>query len=306
MHEVSRGEAFLALHILSGMASMANLWDSTVLPLLEARSPKTVIEIGANEGNQTRLIAAWASAHGAILHAIDPKPAFDPDEYERRWSGHVVIHRATSLDALAAIGPADVVLVDGDHNWYTVVNELEQIDRLNPDWPLVVLDDVGWPYGRRDMYYDPDQVPAEGRQPFRKGKLRRFRSGGGGLKRLHLAGKDEVSTGFLCARHEGGPRNGVLTAVEDFLAGSDRDLLLLANDGTAGLAVLVSAEALAASPALERALEGVHDVEYAIEISPVYAARALPAAGGRSGPSGSRRLRSVSRRLHARARRGGA
>jgi hypothetical protein len=47
-----------------------------------------------------------------MLHAIDPKPAFDADACERRWSGHVAIHRATSLDALPGIGPADMVLVD--------------------------------------------------------------------------------------------------------------------------------------------------------------------------------------------------
>jgi hypothetical protein len=64
------------------MASMANLWESTVLPLLEASSPKTVIEIGANEGNQTRLIAAWASPHDSMLDVIDPKPAFDARDYE--------------------------------------------------------------------------------------------------------------------------------------------------------------------------------------------------------------------------------
>jgi hypothetical protein len=261
------------------MASMANLWGSVVLPLLEARSPGTVIEIGANEGNQTRLIAAWAKAHDAVLHVIDPRPAFDRDAYEREWSGHVVVHETTSLSALPQIGAADMILVDGDHNWYTVLNELEQIDKLNDEWPLVVLDDVGWPYGRRDMYYDPDRVPAEHRHPFRKGKLRRFRSGGSWRRRLRLARGDQVSTGFLCAKHEGGQRNGVLTAVEDCLASTDRELLLFAHPGTAGLAIVVTADALAAAPALHRAVAGIHDVEYAIEIAPVYAARSVPGAG---------------------------
>jgi hypothetical protein len=261
------------------MASMSKLWDSIVLPLLEARSPKTVIEIGANEGNQTRLIASWASGHGALLHVVDPKPAFEPDAYERRWAGHLVAHRTTSLSALPAIGSAEMVLLDGDHNWYTVLGELREIDRLNPDWPLVVLDDVGWPYGRRDMYYDPDVVPAEHRQPFRNGKVTRFRSGNRRLRRIRFAPRgDEVSSGFLSARHEGGPRNGVLTAVEDFLAATGRDLLLLAHPGTAGLAIIVSADALRDSAPLRQAVASIHDVEYAIEISPVYAARELPGA----------------------------
>jgi hypothetical protein len=286
------------------MASMAQLWDSTVLPLLEAHSPKTVIEIGANQGSQTRLIAAWASEHRAVLHVVDPMPAFDTDAYEREWSGHLVVHRTVSLSALALIGSADMVLVDGDHNWYTVLNELGEIDRLNSDWPLVVIDDVGWPYGRRDMYYDPETVPAEHRHPFRKSALRRFRSDGGGLRRLRSAlGREELSTGFFNATHEGGPHNGVLTAVEDFLSNTDRDLLLLAHPGNSGLAVILSDPALRQSPTLRRAVAGIHDVEYAIEISPVYAARELPGDAAPSAVRPSYGPLRVSRRTLARARR---
>jgi hypothetical protein len=283
---------------------MAKLWDSTVLPLLEARSPQTVIEIGANQGNQTRLIAAWASRHRAVLHVVDPKPAFDADLLEREWPGHVVVHRAISLSALTRIGPAELVVVDGDHNWYTVLNELKQIDSINADWPLVILDDVGWPYGRRDMYYDPEEVPAEHRQPFRKGKVRRIRSNDGRLRRLRSARADEVSSGFLTAKHEGGPRNGVLTAVEDFLADTDRDLLLLANRGNTGLAVLVSAGAPSDAPTLRRALASVHDVGYAIEISPVYAVRELPGDAPPAGAARSRGALRLSRGIRARAHRG--
>ena len=34
--------------------------------------------------------------------------------------------------------------------------------------PLLVLHDVGWPYGRRDLYYDPDDIPASTASPWRK------------------------------------------------------------------------------------------------------------------------------------------
>ena len=71
--------------------------------------------------------------------------------------------------------PADVVLLDGDHNWYTVDHELRQIEQSARacalPLPVVACHDVGWPYGRRDLYYDPATVPEGYRQPYRKGGL---------------------------------------------------------------------------------------------------------------------------------------
>ena len=69
-----------------------------------------------------------------------------------------------------------MVLIDGDHNWYTVLSELETIERLCDErgqgFPLVLLHDIGWPYGRRDLYYDPASIPEEHRKPYdKKGML---------------------------------------------------------------------------------------------------------------------------------------
>ncbi len=32
--------------------------------------------------------------------------------------------------------------------------------------PVLILHDVGWPYGRRDLYYTPETIPEEFRQPY--------------------------------------------------------------------------------------------------------------------------------------------
>jgi len=108
----------------------------------------------------------------------------------------------------------DVVLIDGDHNWYTVYNELLLIETLSRDagqpLPLVFLHDVSWPYGRRDLYYDPESIPAEHRHSFARLGISPTAS------RLLVRGRYNAR---LCnALTEGGPRNGVLTAVEDYLA----------------------------------------------------------------------------------------
>ena len=64
--------------------------------------------------------------------------------------------RETSLRALATIELPDVVIVDGDHNYYTVSEELRLIgDRGGgAELPLLLFHDVSWPHARRDDYFD--------------------------------------------------------------------------------------------------------------------------------------------------------
>jgi hypothetical protein len=105
------------------------------------------------------------------------------------------------------------VVIDGDHNYYTVSEELRLIDeRAGDTLPLLFFHDVGWPHGRRDDYFAPEQIPDESRQPIAEG---------GGL----FPGVKGIRPGGLpyrgAAAEEGGPRNGVLTAVEDFVSGRD-------------------------------------------------------------------------------------
>jgi hypothetical protein len=277
---------------------VVRFWDSAVQPLLEARAPKTVVEIGSRDGGHTRLIAQWASAHGAVLHVVDPQPNFDVDAYTSEWPGHLSIHRDLSLNALAQIGPAELILLDGDHNWYTVINELREIERINSEWPLVLMHDVGWPYGRRDMYYQPDAIPAEHRHAYGKGGVRKFHSA------LTQAGSNSP---ILRAEREGGPHNGVLTAVEEFFSESDSELLLFARPGPGGLGIIAGASALKSDAKLAQAVAEVHDPQYTVTISPVYGTREFGEVSRRveardGSPSWLTRVRRARQRLRRRLR----
>jgi hypothetical protein len=161
------------------------------------------------------LLAQFAAKRDISLHAVDPAPAFDVVEFEQRFDGAFEFHRERSHDALGEIGPAAAVLIDGDHNWYTVYGELARLETIaataDHHFPLTMLHDVEWPYARRDMYYDPDSIPEAWRQPWAHRGIRwgepLLDEAGGGVNG-HLANAIE----------EGGPCNGVLTAVEDFSA----------------------------------------------------------------------------------------
>src|SRR5690606_19879023 len=103
-------------------------------------------------------------------------PAFDPEEHAERFAGRYHFHQALSLEVLPSLEPMDAALVDGDHNWYTVYNELkllaEGATRAGAPLPVLILHDVLWPYGRRDLYYAPEQIPDEFRQPYREMGMR--------------------------------------------------------------------------------------------------------------------------------------
>jgi hypothetical protein len=189
-------------------ASLANNAE-LMIPCLETAGVRSIVEVGAYAGDLTRLLLDWAAGAGAGVWAIDPSPqpelvrlAEERDDLE--------LVRATSHEGLRAIPAVDAVVIDGDHNYYTVAEELRIVaERAEGETlPLVLLHDVCWPHARRDDYYAPEQVPEGERQPVVEG---------GGL----FPGEAGLRPGGLPYRwpaaREGGPRNGVLTAVEDFV-----------------------------------------------------------------------------------------
>ena len=151
----------------------------------------------------------------------------------------------------------DAALIAGDHNWYTVFHELRLITegarRHGAPLPLLVLHDVGWPYGRRDLYYAPDTIPAEFRHPHRRAGMRPGRS--------ELAASGGMSAGLWNAEHEGGPRNGVRTALDDWIAAHDRPVRTVVLPLYFGLAIVAEEERLARQPALAAALDHVESAE---------------------------------------------
>ena len=130
-----------------------------------------------------------------------------------RDSSHFKFVQTTSHEAIPALPEADAYIIDGDHNYYTVRRELELIDQTQGQkcW-LAFMHDVAWPCGRRDWYYSPERLPAEHVHPH-------SRAGGvtldqPGVVPWGFGNPAVVSVGLK----EGGPKNGVTTAIEDFLA----------------------------------------------------------------------------------------
>ena len=175
------------------------------------------------EGKFAELLLAWNRRHDGVYYGVDPSPApefrmrFDKAELDPSAAGcpHLMIN--SSLEILPTLEPCDAYFLDGDHNYHTVRAELEiigkmaRIDSRNAS-PIIFLHDVAWPWGRRDLHHESSTVPADLRQP--------------SSDRLGvLPDEDELVEGgmrspglYSIALHAGGAKNGVLTAVEDFLS----------------------------------------------------------------------------------------
>ncbi len=244
---------------------MNRFFDSSIRPLLEATQPRVIVEVGCEDGLHTTRLLAYALQHDAHLHVVDPRPSFLVEPLRRDYGRHVTFHLTISHEALPAIDPPDAVLLDGDHNWYSVIQELRLLDRRCKAWPLTFLHDIEWPYGRRDLYYAPERIPDDQRQPWARSGIVR------GKSELSPRGINAV---FANAKHEGGPRNGVLTAVEDFIEETKRDLALFIAPGNEGLGIVVDRKRLR-KRRFAKVLREVHDPRAGAELSPRHASTAL-------------------------------
>jgi GT2 family glycosyltransferase/glycosyltransferase involved in cell wall biosynthesis len=222
-----------------------------ILPLLDALNPRRIVEVGVELGTVTVPLLRWAQEHDASVHAIDPDPNLNVDRLLAEHGERLRFHRAMSLEVLAEIADVDLALVDGDHNWYTVINELRALGaRAREDGrepPVILLHDVGWPYGRRDLYYDPSAIPEAHRQPHARGGIVP------GRVELGPGLNDHLENALL----EGTPANGVLSAVEDFVAESPTPWRTWSIPGLSGMAILVSAPVFERSAALRELLDSL-------------------------------------------------
>jgi Methyltransferase domain len=228
---------------------MNRFWHRYIHPLIETAQPHLIMEIGADRGWNTRNILEYCRATGAHADIIDPAPQaslhevlaqFGPSEYR--------YFALKSVAAIPQLDTPDIALIDGDHNWATVYSELNQLharaEQNGQAPPIVISHDVAWPYARRDMYYNPDDLDASQKHPYS------YRGMLPGVSELVEHGMNGV---LANAQHEGGPRNGVLTAIEDYIASAGIEFIFRRLPFFNGLGILVPATRM--TPALQALID---------------------------------------------------
>lgn len=173
--------------------------------LFDCREIRAVVEVGVESGQVSSLYADL----GATVHCVEPAPG---DDLRAVLDGDPRLNlvEGRSPAVLADLPVADMYVLDGDHNYAVVRAELAWIMKNAPD-AVVVMNDVLWPCGRRDFYYQPSPLaPADVHPDTADGPT--------------VWHDDVTPAGFIgdgvftVAAQAGGERNGVLTAVEDALA----------------------------------------------------------------------------------------
>jgi Methyltransferase domain len=225
--DVQAGRTEPVLHSLAEFREL-------ILGCCELLGARTVVEIGCEWGYLTSALADWLAERSGTVYCIEPYPSAEFRSVVQEHAATKLI-AAASPAALRQAAPADVYLIDGDHNFWTVSAELEHIDTVSRavgKLPLILLHDVGWPWGHRDIYYSPTELPADAVRPYT------FELG-------VVPGRSDVVEGgfrsggtFAIALEEGGSGNGVLAAVDDFVA-RKTDYELIVIPSVFGVAVLV-------------------------------------------------------------------
>ena len=176
----------------------------------------------------------------------------------RALGGHPRLPSRAQPQRPRGIRDVDFACIDGDHNWYTVIHELRLLERAARESgrrpPVSILHDVGWPYGRRDMYYDPKSIPVAHRLPYERHGIR--------PDGPELVADDGLNSHLYNAIYEHQIHNGVLSAVEDFIAESGDGWKLVQVAGLSGVGVLAPPDAIAGVKGLPKALERLDSPDF--------------------------------------------
>lgn len=220
---------------------MFRFWKPVIEPIMKTIIVNHIVEIGSDNGFNTANLLEFCERNNSFLHVIDPNPKYDTDEWKERHPGLIKFYKSLSLEALPLIDEMDAVMIDGDHNWYTVYHELLLIKQCarkkKKRFPIIFFHDACWPYARRDMYYDPETIPEGFKQPHKKLGLM--------PDKKELIASGGLNQHLYNAVNEGGDKNGVLTAVEDFIANSKAKLHFKTIPIWHGLGILYSENLLA-------------------------------------------------------------
>src|SRR5579859_2056993 len=192
---------------------MFQFWDRVTAPVIEALRPQVILHIGGTDGRLVSKLIGAAARIGGALHVATLTPGFDVDAARRQVGDRLVVHRARGLAVVPLLPVPDLVLIDDDPNWFNVYHLLtalqRQADRSDRPFPVVLLTQVGWPYGRRDSYDEPAAVPAAFRQVYERSGVVPGASA--------LSPQNGLFADRFNAAAENKPQSGVLTALEDFI-----------------------------------------------------------------------------------------
>jgi hypothetical protein len=229
------------LRTIDEAAGFSLFWVDILRPLLQHIQARHLLEIGADRGDHTRLLIRYCDSCNGTLTIIEPAVSAPLKEIVDR-STRTMFFADRSCEALPRMNSAiDAVILEGDLNHHTVYGDLCGIEdlcrRCNNAFPVIFVKNISWPYARRDMYYAPEMIPPEARHEYAYNGMTPWS--------LSLQ-RGTINAPFANVEKEGGERNGVLTAVEDFMKVSAFPLRLFSLPLFYGLGIIHAQDSPAA------------------------------------------------------------
>lgn len=210
----------LLLHSMSAFREMFAI-------LFAHREIKTVVEVGVESGQVSSI---YTDLGASKVYCVDPFPS-DALRATLAPNPGLELVEEFSPEVLAKLPPAELYVLDGDHNYAVLHGELTWLLKNTPD-AVIALHDVLWPWARRDLYYEPSRLTGEDKHPTSED--------GPTVSHDDLTPAGFVGLGsFTVAVEAGGERNGVLTAIEDAVAEAGDEWQFVIVPAVFGMGVLV-------------------------------------------------------------------
>jgi hypothetical protein len=242
-------------------SNLAAFWDAVIGPHVARARPAVVVLVGAGDGRLPEALLDAAADWGGVVHVADAAPAFDVTALRRRGGDRVVVHVGRPADTLGLLVVPDLLLLDGDPNYYAVQTVLRAADaqsaRLGRGFPLTLVGETGWPAGRRDGYLNPAAIPEAFRHAHERAGVRPGQAGPG-------AGGLFGERWNAVQAHA--PRGGVMTAIEDVASAAQAPLGVMTSPVLHGLSVIYAVRD-ADAPAVRGLLEALRAGESAAALA---------------------------------------
>lgn len=172
---------------------MFNFFDVDIIPfILNKFKVKKVILTDLYDGKIYEEILNHADNADLSIISINSNKNIESD------------YNDIALNILPELNDYEAIFINDDPNWYTIFNELNIIKKNNGEFPLVFICNNIFPHKKRDSYKNPDLIPNEFINEF--------------SRQLFLNNNIKIQDNFYHAIKENTPKNGVLTAIDDFLA----------------------------------------------------------------------------------------
>ena len=198
---------------------MFNFFKLDIIPtFLSKFKVEKVLLIGLSNENIINEVISFCIENYSILFAIDSKTNiedlirnnFNISGINEYIDKNVKYFKDEGLNILPTLKTFDAIFINDDSNWYTVYNELNLIKKNNESFPLVFVCNNKYPHKRRDSYINPENIPKE------------YRNECCDTLPIEYELDNEIEStmvkdGLCHAISENTEKNGVLTAIEDFL-----------------------------------------------------------------------------------------